>query len=48
MPKTATVRARIEPGLKRQAEGFFTTQKTFKETDADQNLVVCKNIDDMF
>ena len=81
MLKTATVRARIEPRLKRQTETLFrklglsttqaitifyrqvglrkglpfdivisnkTTQKTFENTDAGRNLVICKDADDMF
>ena len=81
MSKTATIRARIEPGLKRQAENLFhklglsttqaitlfyrqvglrkglpfnivipteTTRKTFEDTDAGRNLVICKDADDIF
>ena len=81
MSKTATVRARIEPGLKDKAEQVFrklgltttqaitlfykqvelrnglpfeiaipneTTSRTFDDTDAGRNLVVCKDADDMF
>ena len=81
MSKTSTVRARMEPDLKDNAEKVFsklgltstqaitlfykqveirnglpfdlvipnkTTAKTFDETDAGKNLVVCKNTDDMF
>ena len=81
MLKTATVRARIEPRLKRQTETLFrklglsttqaitifyrqvglrkglpfdivspnkTTQKTFENTDAGRDLVICKDADDMF
>jgi DNA-damage-inducible protein J len=25
-----------------------TTRQTFEDTDADRNLIVCKNVDDMF
>ena len=81
MNKSATVRARIEPHLKEEAEGLLeemglsatqaitifyrqialrkglpfdvvipnaTTQKTFKNTDARKDIVVCKNAEDMF
>jgi DNA-damage-inducible protein J len=81
MNKTATIRARIEPRLKREAETLLTrlglsasqaitifyrqvtlrrglpfevvvpnttTQKTFADTDAGRNLVVCRDADDMF
>lgn len=81
MTKTATVRARIKPELKEQAERVLRdlglnptqaitlfyrqvelhqglpfdvvvptdqTRQTFEDTDAGQNLVVCKNVDDMF
>jgi len=81
MSKIATVRARMEPHLKKQAENLFhklglsttqaitifyrqvdlrkglpfdvtipnkTTQKTFENTDAGRNLVICKDADDMF
>lgn len=81
MPKSAMVRARIEPGLKDKAEKVFrklglsasqaialfykqvelrkglpfgvvipseTTQKTFESTDAERDLVVCKDADEMF
>ena len=81
MSKTSTVRARMEPDLKDNAEKVFsklglrstqaitlfykqveirnglpfdliipneTTLKTFDDTDAGKNLVVCKDADDMF
>ena len=81
MSKTATVRARIEPGLKKEAEhvledlGLSATQainlfyrqvtlrkglpfdvvipnaatrRTFESTDAGKDLVVCKDVSDMF
>ncbi len=81
MNKTETVRARIEPRLKKQAEQLLgklgltatqaitlfyrqitlhrgipfnvvipnpTTLRTFDATDADEDLVVCKDADDMF
>lgn len=81
MSKTATVRARIEPGLKKRAESLFrrlglttteaitlfyrqvdirkgipfdivipteTTRKTMDDTDADRNLILCKDAEDMF
>lgn len=81
MPKTVTVRARIEPDLKEKAEEVFrelglsvtqaislfyrqvdlrqglpfdvaiptkTTRKTFEDTDAGRDLVVCEDADDMF
>ena len=81
MSKTTTVRARIEPRLKKEAEHVLgdlglsatqaitlfyrqvtlrkglpfdvvipnaTTRRTFESTDADKNLVVCKDADDMF
>jgi len=81
MNKSSTIRARIEPGLKDNAEQIFqqlgltttqaitlfyrqvelrnglpfdvaipneTTCKTFEDTDAKRNLVVCKDADDLF
>jgi len=81
MSKSATIRARIQPDLKREAEGVFeqlglsttqaltlfyrqvalrrglpfdivipnaTTRKTFEDTDAGRDLVVCKDAADMF
>ena len=81
MNKSATVRARIEPHLKKKAEGLLeemglsatqaitifyrqitlrkglpfdvvipnaTTQRTFENTDAGKDIVVCKNAEDMF
>jgi DNA-damage-inducible protein J len=81
MPKTAMVRARIQPRLKGKAEDVFhklglsttqaitifyrqvelrkglpfsvavpnaTTRRTFEDTDAGRDLVVCKDADDMF
>jgi DNA-damage-inducible protein J len=81
MNKTATIRARIEPNLKKEAEGLLskmglsstqaitifyrqitlrkrlpfdvlipnkTTQRTFEDTDAGRDLVVCKDINDLF
>jgi DNA-damage-inducible protein J len=81
MSKTATVRARIEPSLKKKAESVLgkmglsatqaiilfyrqialrkglpfdvvipnkTTRKTFEDTDVGRDLVVCKDVDDMF
>jgi DNA-damage-inducible protein J len=80
MAKSAMVRARIEPGLKKDAEEVFgelglsvtqaitlfyrqvhlrgglpfdvviptaTTRKTFEDTDAGRNVVVCKDVEDM-
>lgn len=81
MTKSATVRARIEPKLKHEAESVFedlglstaqavtlfyrqvtlrkglpfdvvipnkATRKTFEDTDAGRDLVVCKDADEMF
>lgn len=81
MTKTTTVRARIRPDLKDNAEKVFRqlglnptqaitlfykqvelrqglpfdvvmptdlTRKTFEDTDAGRNLVVCNNVDDLF
>jgi DNA-damage-inducible protein J len=81
MNKTATIRACIEPRLKKEAETILTrlglsasqaitifyrqvalrrglpfeivmpntaTQRTFADTDAGRNLVVCRDADDMF
>ncbi len=81
MPKSAMVRARVEPKLKQDAESLFerlglsttqaitlfyrqvalrkglpfdvvipnaTTRKTFDDTDCGENLVLCKDADDMF
>ncbi len=81
MPKTATVRARIQPELKADVETLFkriglstteainlfykqvklrnglpfnvvipnkTTEKVFKDTDAQRNLIRCEDADDMF
>lgn len=81
MAKSATIRARIQPKLKEEAERIFedlglsttqaltlfyrqvslrrglpfdvvipksATQKTFDDTDAGRNLVVCKDVSDMF
>jgi DNA-damage-inducible protein J len=81
MSKSATVRARIEPRLKRDVEKLFeslglstsqaislffrqvtlhkglpfdvaipsaTTKKTFEDTDAGRDLVMCEDADDMF
>ena len=81
MNKSATGRARIEPHLKRKAEGMLeklglsatqaitlfyrqitlrkglpfnvvipnaTTQRTLESTDAGKDIVVCKDVDDMF
>ena len=81
MAKTATVRARIQPELKRKAENVFrklgltttqaitlfykqvelrnglpfdvaipneTTYRTFLNTDAGRDLVVCEDVEDMF
>lgn len=81
MTKTATVRARVEPRLKDEAErvfrelGLSTTQaitifyrqvelrkglpfdvaipneithRTFEDTDAGRNFIICDNADDMF
>jgi len=80
MSKTATVHARIEPKLKKQAEEILrqlglnptqaitlfykqvelrdglpfdivipnkTTLRTFQNTDAGRNLVVCEDVNDM-
>jgi len=81
MAKTATIRARIEPELKKDVENLFkklgistteaisifyrqvklrkglpfnvvvpnkTTERVFKDTDADKNLIRCETVDDMF
>lgn len=81
MSKVATVRARIESGLKTEVEKLFkklglstteainlfyrqvklrnglpfnvvipnkTTEKVFKNTDANRNLIRCEDTDDMF
>jgi len=81
MSKVATVRARIEPGLKTEVEKLFkklglstteainlfyrqvklrnglpfnvvipnkTTEKVFKNTDANRNPIRCEDTDDMF
>ena len=81
MSKTTTVRARIEPHLKKEAEHVLgnlglsatqaitlfyrqvtlrkglpfdvvipnaSTRRTFENTDAGKNLLVCKDADDMF
>ena len=81
MAKTVTVRARIEPELKKDVENLFkelglstteaisifyrqvklrnglpfnvvipnkTTERVFKDTDANKNLIRCKTVDDMF
>jgi DNA-damage-inducible protein J len=81
MSKTATIRARIDPELKDNAEQVFrrlgltttqaiilfykqvelrnglpfevaipneTTYRTFVDTDAEHNLIVCEDADDMF
>ena len=81
MSKSATVRTRMEPGLKREAESLLgrlglsasqaitifyrqvtlrkglpfdivipnvTTRRVFEETDAEKNLIVCSDADDMF
>jgi DNA-damage-inducible protein J len=81
MSKTATVRARIQPELKKRAERVFrrlginptqaitlfyrqvelrkglpfdvviptrTTRKTFRDTDAGRDLVVCEDVDEFF
>ena len=81
MSNIATVHARIEPKLKKQAEGILrrlglnqtqaitlfykqvelhdglpfdivipnkTTIRTFQNTDAGRNLVVCEDVNDMF
>ena len=81
MSKTATVRARIEPRLKKEAEHVLedlglsaaqainlfyrqvtlrkglpfdvvipnaATRRTFESTDAGKDLVVCKDVSDMF
>jgi len=81
MSKTATIRARIEPSLKREAENLLgkmglsatqaitmfyrqitlqkglpfkvvipnkTTRKTFEDTDAGRDLIMCNDADDMF
>ena len=80
MSKSAMIRARVDPALKKDAESIFeklgisatqaitlfyqqvkwyrglpfdvrvpneTTLQTFEETDAGQNLVRCKDADDM-
>lgn len=81
MAKTATIRARIEPELKKDVETLFkklglstteaisifyrqvklrkglpfnvvvpnkTTERVFKDTDANKNLIRCETVDDMF
>ncbi len=50
MSKTETIRARIGPVLKEKTERIFceTTRKTFEDTDAGKNLVICRDADDMF
>ena len=81
MSKTTTVRARIEPRLKKEAEHVLgdlglsatqaitlfyrqvalrkglpfdvvipnaTTRRTFESTDAGKDVVVCKDVSDMF
>ena len=81
MTKSATIRARIDPDLKDNAEHVFrrlgltstqaitlfykqvelrnglpfevaipneTTYSTFVDTDAERNLIVCEDADDMF
>jgi DNA-damage-inducible protein J len=81
MSKSAMVRARIEPKLKKHAEEIFQqlglsvtqaitlfykqvevrnglpfhvviptskTLQTFEATDADKDMVVCKDVDEMF
>ena len=81
MAKTATIRARIEPELKKDVENLFkqlgistteaisifyrqvklrkglpfnvvvpnkTTERVFKDTDVDKNLIRCETVDDMF
>jgi DNA-damage-inducible protein J len=81
MAKTATIRARIEPELKKDVESLFkklglstteaisifyrqvklrkglpfnvvvpnkTTERVFKDTDANKNLIRCETVDDMF
>jgi len=81
MAKTATIRARIEPELKKDVENLFkklglstteaisifyrqvklrkglpfnvvvpnkTTERVFKDTDANKNLIRCETADDMF
>jgi len=81
MGKTSSVRARIQPELKAQAESVFhrlglnatqaitlfykqvelreglpfeiaiptsATRRTFESTDAGHDLIVCKDVDDLF
>jgi DNA-damage-inducible protein J len=82
MPKSATIHARIEPGLKEEAEAILkelglnatqaitlfyqqvkinrglpfvlrvvpneTTRQTIDDTDAEKNLVFCRDADDLF
>jgi len=81
MPKSATIHARIEPGLKEEAEAILkelglnatqaitlfyqqvkinrglpfvlrvpneTTRRTMDDTDAEKNLVYCRDADDLF
>ena len=81
MSKTSTVRARIEPELKKEVESLFnnlglsvteainifykqvklqhglpfpvvipnkTTAETFVKTDAEEEIVVCRNAEEMF
>ena len=81
MSKSEMIRARIEPGLRDEAEKVFrklglttthaitlfykqvelrnglpfdlvipntTTRRTFDDTDADRNLVICDDVNDMF
>jgi DNA-damage-inducible protein J len=81
MSKTSTVRARIEPKLKKEVEDLFhklglstteainifyyqvkltqglpfpvvipnkTTEKVFKDTDKNENIVHCTDVNEMF
>jgi DNA-damage-inducible protein J len=81
MSKSAVIRARIEPDLKKHAENIFhhlgvstsqaiaifykqvvlrkglpfnvaipnqTTRRTFEETDAGRDVILCKDAEDMF
>ena len=81
MAKTATIRARIEPELKKDVENLFkklglstteaisifyrqvklrnglpfnvvvpnkTTERVFKDTDANKNLIRCETVGEMF
>ena len=81
MGKTAVIRARVEPALKKRAESVFrrlgvsttqaigifykqvilrkglpfevavpnrTTRRTFEATDAERDVILCENAEDLF